>query len=458
MDLDNLIDNIRDFFLKQYNTSNNSGNDATYVAFEPLGHVVAPDDFKLNGTFNDTVAREQLSLIADAVPAIDALFIADGLNKFSDAYGNLLASVQFCDKNITGDVTPYLSLFGDIKSKAQQQFTSEASIEDPNMQIYVCNGSPGGWYDKDSAIWQHQSFTSTSSVTQTPAQPVLPVLWKLTPIQSKIADNPAVVKILNTPVIADKLRMLNIGALSIGGAATAIPAQHATTAPSLAIPMAAPLMTARAPQPIAAVSTNRPPTTVSTPPLRTINTGAASDAPMNKEEYQTINTALPLNKMVLLNRAIGNDNNTQTGTVDSKEFTMDFYYSLVYLNRPWVAANLLQEAKLWFAVAQKAGAYSSGADDNTNKGILRAVPKAMIVIRSLNITAQWSDTDKQAAGSAYGLGSFNITNSSFTNNTLTAPGIQIIGWVCEVLPELPVNDDVNFSDAPPTTTIPSSSS
>ena len=63
---------------------------------------------------------------------------------------------------------------------------------------------------------------------------------------------------------------------------------------------------------------------------------------------------------------------------------------------------------------------------------------------NLSITAQWSEEDKKAATSAYGLGSFNLCNSSFTNNTLTAPGIQIIGWICEVLPELPLYNDENF--------------
>jgi hypothetical protein len=35
------------------------------------------------------------------------------------------------------------------------------------------------------------------------------------------------------------------------------------------------------------------------------------------------------------------------------------------------------------------------------------------------------------------LGPFSLINSSFDKNELTAPGMQVIGWFCQVVPVLP---------------------
>ena len=448
MELDDLIQNVKDFFLNQYKSST-TGTSNTFLAFEPLGHMISPDDFKFNGDFNQTVATEQLSLIADVVPAIDNTFMPDAIDTVSGGYGNLLTFISFNDNNIPADsLSQYMSLFGNIKSKATQAYSSQASIQNPSEEIYVCNGSPSTWYDQNSQIWQHKNFsTATTASTGTPPSlpaPPQPVVWKLNPIATKIQQNAPVLHILNNPAIVNRLNLLRTNtfierpmaatvsanptsAVSQTTPATTEAAPHLAATPIIAKPM----VTAAQPQPAATVVAAN----------TTINPALA----LNKTAYRTINTSLPLNQMVLLNRAIGTPSNTQTGTVQSSQFSMDLDYSLVYLTRPWIDQDILREVKLWYSLTHKAGYYSTGANNATNNGILRAVPKAMIVIKNLNITAQWSVADKEAATSAYGLGAFNISNSNFTNNTLSAPGIQIIGWVCEVLPELPINDDTAMS-------------
>lgn len=98
-------------------------------------------------------------------------------------------------------------------------------------------------------------------------------------------------------------------------------------------------------------------------------------------------------------------------------------------------------------LTEKAGFYSTGEMSSSNNGVMRALPKAIIVIKDLKIKAtQRSEDDKRAASSAIGLGAFNISGSTFdaASNSLTAPGIQIIGWGCEVLQKLPYNDDPNI--------------
>src|ERR1700744_3994379 len=88
MEPENFIQQIHDFFLSQYNGTLDGTN--TFLAFEPLGLMVSPDDFQFNGSFNPTVAQQQVSIMADTVPAISDVFEPDALNKISDQYGQLV--------------------------------------------------------------------------------------------------------------------------------------------------------------------------------------------------------------------------------------------------------------------------------------------------------------------------------------------------------------------------------
>jgi hypothetical protein len=176
-----------------------------------------------------------------------------------------------------------------------------------------------------------------------------------------------------------------------------------------------------------------------------------SDPPLiNKSNYRLLRNALPFSQMVNLNRVVGLNTNVVSNPVNSSQFTISFSYSLVTIERDWLYQPLLDKAELWYALTMKAGEYSSGENSSANKGLLRCIPKAMIVVKDVAISASWSDADKKSADSAYGFGCFNISNSqpinSSTNNQLMAPGIQIIAWICEVLPKLPLNDDPGMKD------------
>jgi hypothetical protein len=446
MEIDDLINDLKDFLLSQYKDSVQGTQ--SYLAFEPLGHMISPDDFRFNGEFMEAKATDQLSIIADFVPQINSLVIPNGLNTVSGGYGNLLASVQFCGENITGSIDPYVSLFGKIKGDAQNLYQSQPStIGGPDSTSYVCVGNPGEWYNPDSSVWQHKTFsTGSSTVVSTPSSTVKPVLWKLNPAAAKLQENLQFVRLLNSDTVVSKISSLQSTDSKIITAQPSAPGpvliRHMEVATSVHpdfhhIPAATSDVQVH---PIAPAGQDVASTQIKVP----IAVNVLSDnAGLNKNAYRVINNGLSLNKMIAFNRTLGD--NANTGTVNSSAFTMDFYYTLVSLQRPWFDQQLIDEAKIWFALAQKKGYYSTGMNDSSNTGILCAVPKAMIVIKNLNISAQWSAEDKNAATTAYGLGSFNITQSSFANNTLSAPGIQIIGWICEVLPALPLNDDENIS-------------
>jgi hypothetical protein len=464
MDIDDLIQNIHQFFITQY--GNSSGQSQTFLAFEPLGLMVSPDDFMHDGSFNPTLAGQQISMIADVVPSISDTFEQDAMNKISDQYGaltgdgnNLLGSIMFYDKNIDPDqLDEYAALFGNLKANAQQRFSQsaeQASVLNPNSQVAACNVNPGTWYDKDSPIWQKKTFQqSQSQPVNNPPPNQTKFVWKLNPNAQLMTSNVHVQNIfLNHPAAFNmtglKTQSSTEPDAQVSSAGLETKVATTTTEPASSIRSNVMLHSTGSQQNIKAVNirnfermqpdhsgqTAQPAGPITGPPV------------INRTSYSLLRKTIPFNQMVNLNRVIGLNNNVVSQPVNSTQFTIDFSYSLVNIERDWMYQPLFDKAQLWYALTMKAGDFSTGENAATNKGLLRCIPKAMIVVKDVTITASWSATDKQMASSSYGFGCFNISGSQpiNSNNQLIAPGIQIIAWICEVLPKLPLNDDPGLS-------------
>jgi hypothetical protein len=138
------------------------------------------------------------------------------------------------------------------------------------------------------------------------------------------------------------------------------------------------------------------------------------------------------------------DDTANVAPVHSNAFSMSFDYCLVYLQRPWFNTSLFTFSNMWYSLSLQENYFSNGIKDNSNNGILKCIPTAMILIKNLKITAAWTDDDKSNAKNSIGLGVFNLNNSQFIDNALITPGMQIIGWMCEVLPKLPAQGDPNI--------------
>lgn len=463
MEPDNLIQQIHDFFLNQYNGSLDGTN--TFLAFEPLGLMISPDDFQFNGSFNATVAQQQVSIMADTVPAISDVFEPDAFNKISDQYGqlvgdgeNMVGTLEFCDANIDpGQTDQYLAYFGFLKKIAQQKFSQtgeQASILNPSAQVAACNVTPSTWYDPASPIWQQKTFQSATPATNTTTTPTAPVLnWKLGLNLQKTPVTGTVYTTLNT-----HLKLLNIASepAAVAAPPTAQPAATATTAPANRMMMERPMalnmrqaqtVTPQTVQPVRSEAIMARPVITQAAPLM-----------LSKVNYSALRTAVPFSQMVNVNRVIGLNNNAVTQPVNSSQFSVDFSYSLVRFERDWMYQPLIDKASIWYSLTNLAGDYSTGKNSSDNQGLLRCIPKAMIVVKDLNISAQWSAADIQMAASSFGFGCFNISNSppiTSASQQLSAPGIQVIAWICEVMPQLPVNSDPGMVGAV-TDTTPSS--
>ena len=456
MEVDDLIKNIHDFILSQYNGSLDGSN--TFLAFEPLGLMISPADFQFNGAFNPTLARQMVSMMVDNVPAINEVFEPDAFNKISDQYAGLVGdgdkitgTMLFFGNGLDDKQTAeYLALFGQLKTTAQQRFAqtgAESSLLDPMASIATCTVTPGTWYDASSPVWQQKTFQATTPQTtntngNTPDKPIL--VWKLglnlQNVQSANVVNPAIISHLRLMSTVDA------------------PVAAVVTQPAVADPVAntqASMRRERA-MPSAThenslVSNNVARSAVAPEITETpAETAQVSPLIINRANYPALRGGVAFTQMINLNRLIGANNNVITQPINSSQFTIDFSYSLVRIERDWLYEPLFDKAALWYSLTNKAGDYSTGENSSANTGLLRCIPKAMIVIKDLNISAQWSDADKQSAASSYGFGCFNISSSppiTTTNNQLTSPGIQVIGWICEVMPKLPLNDDPEMMGA-----------
>jgi hypothetical protein len=119
----------------------------------------------------------------------------------------------------------------------------------------------------------------------------------------------------------------------------------------------------------------------------------------------------------------------------SMNFEISFKYCVASVARPWLSSDFLT-ATNWYMPGLQVGALARGiyAKAAQRFGLL---PAKLLLVKELSIRAAWSEQDRTFAQNSASLGPFSLINSSFDKNELTAPGMQIIGWFCQVVPVLP---------------------
>ena len=135
---------------------------------------------------------------------------------------------------------------------------------------------------------------------------------------------------------------------------------------------------------------------------------------------------------------------------------VSFGFQRVQILRPWLQ-NMLLGLGSWSQPGQRRNTYSTGSADG-NLGCFPLLPVAMIVARDIAITADWDPEDKEllaasiADGSRLSLGPFAISGSygassrenrlgaRIDDQTVRVPGLQLIGWISELVPACPPLD------------------
>jgi hypothetical protein len=188
---------------------------------------------------------------------------------------------------------------------------------------------------------------------------------------------------------------------------------------------------------------------------------------------------------------------SSSGHTDAKGLRIKMSYALCTVIRPWFVGDLFA-MKGWYLKGGKKSSISTGkiADQIQNSDqLLPMIPQRMLVVRNVSITAtDWgsvgsqletsygasqqsssASADHQAGSAGFSLGfisfggsashssseaqgqgsSFQVkdANSSFgttfQQNTLTIPGAQILGWLCDIVsPSAPEDDPMFGKNAP----------
>ena len=134
-----------------------------------------------------------------------------------------------------------------------------------------------------------------------------------------------------------------------------------------------------------------------------------------------------------------------------------FNYAKVDIDRPWMNA-LLFALKGWHTTAAKKSGYSTGTKNQPPAAVFPLLPVSFVAVRNLKITANWGKKDssliqsKLSTNANFGWGPFSISGSyasgskdkksksEFDGRTITSNGLQILAWICSVVPACPPED------------------
>ncbi len=426
MDINNLMENVRSFFSEQYKGVEHT---ESYIAFEPLGTMIDPDDFKdENNSISEIKAMEQISILGDRLPEIDNIFFAT-TSRLSEVYEVLVESSRFYGTKITSeDKTGYIAKLAEVQMESRQKIEDgdKASIVTPEGSYLPIYAYPRKWYDPNGSFWVNKIFSATepktplnSKTTLAVGKPI-PMVWR-----TKLSVNPAISKIQVDQPIPEALENIKSSMVFRKN----IPLERITVRDHRT--------------PLVNLNALNLKSRIDSIPIQSTGTNATEPKPAikNLNLLSKFNLA---NRILVTNLIINNDAQN-IEPVKSNEFSMSFDYCIVQLNRPWYNTELFHFSNIWYALALNEGYFSNGLKDESNKGVFKSIPNAMILIKNLKIRAAWTNEEKLNAANNVGLGIFNLKDSMFVNNELVIAGMQIIGWICEVIPKLPVANDPNMT-------------
>ncbi len=128
---------------------------------------------------------------------------------------------------------------------------------------------------------------------------------------------------------------------------------------------------------------------------------------------------------------------TTVQQVTTSAIRLSFSYCLVSIDRDWLLQTFL-DLPNWYVLGYPSGAFSNGTLQN-NSGVFPVLPIACLVVKDLQLSAQWTQEDLTSIQQAASFGPFSLAGRSLdsSSTTLTASGMQVIGWISQVMPLLP---------------------
>jgi hypothetical protein len=451
--LDEVFETLHDLILERFRAERGSDVGKAFVAFE-FGTPIPDDTFHLrdeNKTLSPELAVEFLSQHANTVPEVKDMLFRRRPYTVEAQYGLMLAGAVPVEASS-------MEMLGAVKREAMTDYDQTLGSLMGPYRYRPVYATPVNWYDvAQSGNWTHIAIDRRDTPPPRPEQnpKASPRLrsWRIAPD----AVRPA----LGQPVSAT-IRQMKVGPalqptqLTKRSRATLRAEdttefnptkgrQIPTRAPSpsafaaarpfsaarlSAIQPARPVLVEAVARPSAATKIHVSDSVSATTVPHLAELAKPEPAPVGS----TIDSLVAVDASWRLATVIEAGAKEQDVATDQFGISVDI--CLVNLHRPWLSDALLSLPG-WYVPGFAQGEFSN-ADDEED-GPFAVLPTACILVRNLQIKAQWADEDSTAIEQSANLGTFNLFGRSFDRNTatLTVPGMQSIAWVCEPMPLLP---------------------
>ena len=410
-DSSNLMLQVYDFFKHLYPAS----SPQSFLAFERLGFPINPAEFQINGAACPPLAIEWLSGLGNKA----LTFQNDTVMHSSLTIDGLLGLMLNASMPKSADD---MTALGAAKLGAASKFdiTVQSLSGIPNDVFRPIVASPVNWFEPEQAAnWNLYRLGQLASPTSAPPSP--------TPNPpSRLETQPLTWSVIGTPHVQ--------------------PTDKAPTAlPPLVLQVAAPLPRSSVSvtlTPARMAMMARPALAVAMAPLQQRTTlSARTDQIHSNPRMSTLHTLQEIAAVSV---------NATARPVSSSDIFITFEYCVVSLEWPWIEEAFLL-LRNWFVPGYAQSAISNGSG-LLDTGPLPALPTGFILIRKLQIQANWAQSDLDAIQGAAGFGPFSLAGRTYNTQSglLTCDGMQIIGWFCSALPQLPPCQDPHLAIAPGT--------
>lgn len=419
-DINSLVQQVHDYFLHLFQQQSNTAPGSTFLLFEPIGMPISQNMFKLHPTdttYSPQLAVEQFSFLVNTVPDISADVFQRTNKPVDDFYDLILAGSLPTDANSD-------QLFTALKAQAEKKFEPTlGSLLRQLTQFHPSYATPNDWYDPGNVgNWATYSSNSSQSTTTSeipppifhPIHPVGPWKWRLLPTASAAS----------ALVNQQQLELFAVNA----DRATNLTAVNPAAQSSQPVPTA---VSEAAVHPI--VETSVQPTSTASTVEATLKEGPVVLGDGNTTDDsllpRPIDTAVKFSPIII--------KHTTVQQVTSSTIHLSFSYCLVTIERDWLSQAFLTLPN-WYVQGYRSGAFSNGTLQN-NAGVFPVLPIACLVVKDVQLSAQWTQDDLSSIQQAASFGPFSLVGRTVdsTSITLTISGMQVIGWISQIMPLLP---------------------
>jgi hypothetical protein len=439
-DLTNLMQQVHDYFLQLFHQTSGATHGTTFLAFAPIGTPVTEDAYKRSRSDpapSPGWAVEWFSGLANAIPAVTEGGLQMTEKSVDGFYNILLPGSQATPTNGDGDN----ALFHALKRQALQTFDqADLGSLQGSYRFRPVYARPRNWYDAAlAANWTTYTVTSDmrasstsdtdppSSIARAPSTP--PWIWRVVRDDMRpILQNPELLEsvpfdevVLDTP--HQQFEGMPGGTLAgrtVLAESSAVPIESAQITPGAET---ADIGTSLQGNDVGQIVARSLPIVPGIGDTATIFSGVIDTASILQPRLQVARTAYLLR-------------DTTSQPVVSQQISISLKYCLVDLDRHWLSLDYLS-TRGWYMPGYTAGWASTGTAEN-NTGEFPILPVACLVIKDLTISVDATD-DIDTAQQSAAFGPFSLVGRAVdtTNGTLRIDGMQIIGWVCQVMPKLP---------------------